>query len=201
MSSIVKLLNHGLKTRPILTNAVIYGSMFVGAECLNQTLSRKILVEKLEPYDTANIGRCAIFGTFGQGPMMTVWYKWLDSTFPGIQPTTIVRKLIVDQMCFTPCLYVAFFVGSIKSSRARINTLPAHVERFPTSRHYMYGQMCILLRIRTTLMPSTIHRFVLVYVFHYTNCPEIVSGKERIWIEAESYGFATCADNLGRNQA
>lgn len=109
--NLVRFLNYSLKTKPVRTNAVLYGTMFVSAEFLNQTLSKKILAKKSEPYDPGNLQRCAIFGTFVQGPLMTKWYKWLDGTFPAKSVDIIVKKLLVDQLGFTPILYAIFFIS------------------------------------------------------------------------------------------
>lgn len=64
----------------------------------------------------------------------------------------------------------------------------------------------ILHATASVYTPNRIYsRYVLVsvrmYVFHYTNCPEIVPGKRADSVRTGSYRFATRADNLGRNQA
>lgn len=104
--------------------------MFVTAEFLNQTLSKKIFAEVKEPYDGANIRHCAIFGTVAQGPMLTLWYRWLDKNYIGIKPITIIKKLSLDQFLFTPVLYVTFYI-SMSAMERREHIFEELVTKFP----------------------------------------------------------------------
>ena len=47
------------------------------------------------------------------------WYNWLDKRFPGKAFKIIAKKLMVDQMCFSPFLIAVFFgtVGVLESMR------------------------------------------------------------------------------------
>lgn len=111
MFNIVKLINHGLKHYPIPTNAVIYGLMFAGADCLSQTLCKKVFATTHEHYDVENTKRCAVYGTLGEGPLLTLWYRWLDTTYPGIKGRTIAIKVFYDIFICAPIVYSVFFVS------------------------------------------------------------------------------------------
>ncbi|KAK4876735.1 hypothetical protein RN001_009241 [Aquatica leii] len=111
MSKVLQRLRDLFSTRPILTNAVVYGTLYVGAECSQQVLERKILTTEKKNLDTDTLKRYVIFGTCIQGPILTVWYRWLDSKFVGKAPSMIVKKVLIDQFVLTPHLVWLFFVA------------------------------------------------------------------------------------------
>nr|CAH0110802.1 unnamed protein product [Daphnia galeata] len=43
------------------------------------------------------------------GVICHFWYNWLDKRFPGKAFKIIAKKLMVDQMCFSPFLIAVFF--------------------------------------------------------------------------------------------
>ncbi|KAB0796247.1 hypothetical protein PPYR_10308 [Photinus pyralis] len=98
-------------TRPILTNAVVYGTLYVGAEFSQQVLSRKVLSEKKEALDVGALKRYTLYGTFIQGPLLTVWYKWLDAKYIGTGLKIVGKKLLLDQFLLTPQIVWIFFTA------------------------------------------------------------------------------------------
>ncbi|KAK5642440.1 hypothetical protein RI129_008607 [Pyrocoelia pectoralis] len=96
-------------TRPILTNAVIYGTLYVGAEFSQQVLSRKILTDEKKPLDVNTLKRYTLYGTLIQGPLLTVWYKWLDTRYIGTAYKIVGKKLLLDQFLMTPQIVWIFF--------------------------------------------------------------------------------------------
>ncbi|XP_022904673.1 mpv17-like protein [Onthophagus taurus] len=130
MSGLIRLLKSGLTNYPIITNAGIFGTMFVGAECINQTLSKKILTEKPKSYDFDCIQRCGIYGTLIQGPLMTVWYRWLDKTYASTAPKIVLRKMLMDQFLFTPLLYAIFYT-SMSILECQENLFEELIHKFP----------------------------------------------------------------------
>ncbi|XP_037033515.1 mpv17-like protein [Bradysia coprophila] len=96
---------------PIISNSLIYGSLYVGAEFSQQFITRKILAEEKSNIDKATLVRYAAMGTLAYSPILYNWYKWLDRTFPGTNKAIIVKKLVLDQFGVTPVLLVIFFTG------------------------------------------------------------------------------------------
>ncbi|KAF5306441.1 hypothetical protein FQR65_LT07353 [Abscondita terminalis] len=111
MHKIIQRFKNLFSTRPILTNAVVYGTLYVGAECSQQILERKILTNEKKDLDRETLKRYVIFGTCIQGPILTFWYRWLDSRFVGKAPNIIVKKVLIDQFVLTPHLVWLFFVA------------------------------------------------------------------------------------------
>ncbi|RZF35887.1 hypothetical protein LSTR_LSTR013168 [Laodelphax striatellus] len=97
---------------PVISNAVVYGTMCVGAEFTQQTFKRNY-VEKTNPppYDIASLGRYAVVGTCINSNLLYFWYKWLDKNFSGTAKKTIVKKLLLDQFAMTPNLLIIFYIS------------------------------------------------------------------------------------------
>ncbi|KAJ3663659.1 hypothetical protein Zmor_007892 [Zophobas morio] len=111
MSKILKFVKYAFKNHPIITNSLVYGTLFVGAEFSQQTVSKKVLAETPAPYDTPTISRYALYGTTMQGPFLTVWYRWLDRKFVGTSAKIVVQKLLLDQFLMTPQILIVFYVA------------------------------------------------------------------------------------------
>ncbi|KAJ8975710.1 hypothetical protein NQ317_018984, partial [Molorchus minor] len=99
---------------PILTNSIIYGTLCCGAETSQQTISKKNIGLAKSPQqmqiDTGAITRFTIYGTAVGGPILTVWYRFLDSRIPGKSTQIAIKKALLDQFVFTPPLYLVFYV-------------------------------------------------------------------------------------------
>ncbi|XP_030745838.1 mpv17-like protein isoform X2 [Sitophilus oryzae] len=111
MSKLVVLFRTFLEKRPVLGNCIVYGTLCVAAETSQQTINKKFLEKPSKPLDTATIGRYAIYGTSIGGPLVSLWYKFLDKKLPGTAVKTIVKKMLVDQFIFTPQLLVVFYIS------------------------------------------------------------------------------------------
>lgn len=96
---------------PFISNSIIYGSLYVTAECSQQIVTKKILTQPPEDLDKTTLVRYGIMGTFLYSPVLYSWYKWLDSSFPGTTKQIIVKKLLLDQFLMTPNLLVIFYTG------------------------------------------------------------------------------------------
>lgn len=44
MSSILKFIKYAFNKHPIISNSLVYGTLYVGAEFSQQTISKKVLV-------------------------------------------------------------------------------------------------------------------------------------------------------------
>ncbi|CAL8141343.1 unnamed protein product [Orchesella dallaii] len=107
-------LRNTFRKYPLVSNCVIYGTLYVTAEFSQQTVLKKVLREPKTPeppYDTGVMKRYAIVGTGAMSPALFYWYKWLDGKFPGTATKIVVRKCIMDQFLFTPHLLAIFYIS------------------------------------------------------------------------------------------
>ncbi|CAG2056408.1 unnamed protein product [Timema podura] len=72
----VALVKRVFQKHPFVSNCVVYGTLYVGAEFSQQTLSRKILSKKEppEPYDIGSLARYAVVGSTVYPTMLHNWY-------------------------------------------------------------------------------------------------------------------------------
>ena len=47
----------------------------------------------------------------GFGPMLHVWYKYLDRFLPSANISTVLKKVVVDQGVGAPAFLAYFFAG------------------------------------------------------------------------------------------
>jgi len=113
-----------MDTRPLLSNACIYGGLYTLAEVSQQTmrsnlksslssdLSRRTAHANHPPgIDFNSVKRYAIMGTLVFPPILTHWYRWLEAKFPCTSPRVVARKLLLDQFLLTPWVVVLFYIG------------------------------------------------------------------------------------------
>nr|CAD7255901.1 unnamed protein product [Timema shepardi] len=76
----VALVKRVFQKHPFVSNCVVYGTLYVGAEFSQQTLSRKILSKKEppEPYDIGSLARYAVVGSTVYPIMLHNWYLSRD---------------------------------------------------------------------------------------------------------------------------
>ncbi|XP_029850518.2 mpv17-like protein isoform X2 [Ixodes scapularis] len=96
------------KKRPLVANVVSFGSMYVGAELVQQTILQK-LDPSVRGYDVPLVGRYAVIGTGIYAPALFYWYRYLDRVLPGKIAAVAVRKALIDQVCASSALLVAFY--------------------------------------------------------------------------------------------
>ncbi|CAH1367455.1 hypothetical protein MTP99_008696 [Tenebrio molitor] len=160
MSKLLKFIKYAFNSHPIVSNALVYGTLYVGAEFSQQTVTRKLLAKTPVPYDTPTIGRYAIFGTTVQGPLLTVWYRWLDKKFVGTSAKVVVRKMLLDQFFMTPQILVIFYVAmSIMEKKQDLFEECQHkfIPTFKTSCMFWLPAQCL----NFSVIPST---FRVIYV-------------------------------------
>lgn len=61
----------------------------------------QVLIERRSNFDWVRMLRLAVFGLIIKGPLMTMFYRVLDATFPGTAVRTVASKLLVDQGPFS----------------------------------------------------------------------------------------------------
>lgn len=108
-------------THPVITNALVYGGLYTLAEVSQQKLRfrtnfaaverRDVSPAKTAVLDMSSVKRYAIMGTVVFPPILTKWYRWLDSRFPCTSRPVVIKKLILDQFLLTPWLVAIFFIG------------------------------------------------------------------------------------------
>lgn len=121
------------KTRPLLANVVSFGSMYVGAELVQQTILQK-LDDSVTGYDFPLVGRYAVIGTGVYAPALFYWYRYLDRVLPGKIVAVAVRKALIDQVFASSTLLVAFYTGELylfSFEKARKTCLTIFPEHFP----------------------------------------------------------------------
>lgn len=98
------------KSRPLLANVVSFGSMYVGAEVVQQTILQK-LDPSVRGYDWPLVGRYAVVGTGIYAPALFYWYRYLDRVLPGKLVALAVKKALIDQVLASSTLLVAFYTA------------------------------------------------------------------------------------------
>ncbi|CAG0913744.1 unnamed protein product [Notodromas monacha] len=101
------------KRRPLVVNCLVYGTLYCGAECSQQTLRRTVFLKEgeLKPdYDYASLGRYALIGSAVFPIILYYWYKWLDARYPINAGITLVKKVFLDQALCTPFNICNFYI-------------------------------------------------------------------------------------------
>lgn len=98
---------------PVITNTLMYGSLYTLAEVSQQKVSARLALEAAKPkhLDTCSVKRYAIMGTLVFPPLLTRWYAWLDARFPCTSGPVVMKKLLLDQFLLTPFVVAIFYVG------------------------------------------------------------------------------------------
>ncbi|XP_043216973.1 mpv17-like protein [Amphibalanus amphitrite] len=119
--------------RPLLGNALAYGTLFVGAEFTQQTLLNRVLVRDKEqpkqPYDTATLGRYAVLGYTVNPTILYYWYRWLDKRLVGTAVSTVAKKLVLDLGVIGPINIFIFFTAMALMERKE-DLFAEHKEKY-----------------------------------------------------------------------
>ena len=115
---------------PLVSNCLIYGSLYAGAELSQQTINHVFtstrrarcknnavasanantsVLAKLK-YDIESVKRYIVLGTCVYPPVFYAWYKWLDATFKGSAVRIVGAKVFLDQFVLGPPSLFCFFV-------------------------------------------------------------------------------------------
>ncbi|XP_055906396.1 mpv17-like protein [Eupeodes corollae] len=162
MSKLLSAARLAFKKHPFVTNSVIYGSLYVGAEYSQQFLTKRVFVDKNQKKDIdyPTIGRYAVMGTFVYSPTLYTWYKWLDRTFPGTAKSIIVKKLLIDQFVLTPFLLTVFYTGMSLMENADDPFMELREKFLPT-----FVRSCIFwLPVQTANFIMIPPRFRVIYM-------------------------------------
>lgn len=95
----LRLYQNAYKKKPLITHAIETGIIMTSADVMSQ-----LAVEK-KSLNAVDAGRSLRFGIIGLSivaPGRVGWYKVLEKKLPGSTPTTVLKKLALDQICFAP---------------------------------------------------------------------------------------------------
>ncbi|TPX62255.1 hypothetical protein PhCBS80983_g00459 [Powellomyces hirtus] len=109
MTSLARWYHATLTQNPTVTQAVSTGFLFAAGDCIAQHAVEK---KTLEEHDWARTGRLTAYGTFGLGPAIAVWYRWLNTTVKIKNPfAATITRMVIDQSVFAPLNMVCFFTA------------------------------------------------------------------------------------------
>ncbi|CAG9793977.1 unnamed protein product [Diatraea saccharalis] len=97
-----------LRRRPVLTNTVVYGTFYTGAELSQQTFNKIYSPEKPD-VDLAAAARIVVAGCTIYPTSLYFWYRYLDKKFVGTAIKTVATKVAADQLIATPILLAGFY--------------------------------------------------------------------------------------------
>ncbi|XP_068429104.1 mpv17-like protein 2 [Clinocottus analis] len=93
----------------LLTNTLSGGVLMALGDTLQQ--SRENYKEPGRVRDWRRTGRMLTVGC-SFGPVVHYWYLWLDGVFVGNALETVGKKLFMDQVVFSPVLWLSYFLGT-----------------------------------------------------------------------------------------
>uniref|UniRef100_A0A1E1W5Z0 Mpv17-like protein n=2 Tax=Pectinophora gossypiella TaxID=13191 RepID=A0A1E1W5Z0_PECGO len=108
MARLLAWCKHSLKTRPALSNTVVYASFYTAAELSQQAFNKYYTPEKPE-MNYAAAARIVTVGSCVYAPTLTYWYRLLDRKFTGTGLKAVATKVCSDQFLMTPILLAAFY--------------------------------------------------------------------------------------------
>ncbi|KAI8847370.1 hypothetical protein BC829DRAFT_375608 [Chytridium lagenaria] len=96
-----------LNRRPILTQALSTGALFVIGDIIAQQGVEK---KGFEKHDIVRTARLAAFGSFVAGPSVAMWYPFLQKSVTFKAPiAALTARVFLDQMLFAPTFIAIFF--------------------------------------------------------------------------------------------
>ncbi|XP_022197909.1 mpv17-like protein isoform X2 [Nilaparvata lugens] len=97
---------------PVISNAVVYGTMCVGAEFTQQTFKRNYSEKSNPPpYDVASLGRYAVVGTCINSNLLYFWFTHVENLSPGTSLRSIFHKTILTQVILSPIFVTSFYIS------------------------------------------------------------------------------------------
>jgi len=97
--------------KPLLTNCIVYGGLYSGAEFTQQLLTKKVIADTPEKCDLGLIGRYAVLGSTIFPVGLYHWYNWLDRALVGTAARTLAFKVVLDQVVTMPPMIYVFYIG------------------------------------------------------------------------------------------
>ncbi|XP_041376063.1 mpv17-like protein [Gigantopelta aegis] len=95
------------KTKPLLNTMVTYAIVWTASDINEQKLiCRK---QKLDPWKTLRMG---IVATFVVAPQVFTWLRVAEKLFPGKTLRIVIKKVISEQILFTPAAILCFYAAT-----------------------------------------------------------------------------------------
>ncbi|OXV06348.1 hypothetical protein Egran_05885 [Elaphomyces granulatus] len=95
-----------LATQPLLTSTITTAALFGAGDILAQQLVDR---KGFQNHDFPRTGRMVLYGGAIFGPAATTWYSFLQRNVILRRPgTTLVARVVADQVLFTPLHLFAF---------------------------------------------------------------------------------------------
>lgn len=108
LSRLANFWRRSLQKRPVMTNTLVYATLYTAAELSQQTFNKMYSPEKPD-LDYASAARIVSVGSTVYAPTLYFWYKLLDKKFVGTATKTVMTKVAADQFIMTPILLATFY--------------------------------------------------------------------------------------------
>ncbi|KAG8183471.1 hypothetical protein JTE90_002853 [Oedothorax gibbosus] len=126
MSYIWKLYTKTLYKHPWKTQLLTTGFLMGSSDVIAQKAIEKRDLKQMEP---VRIGRFAILGTCFVAPVLRTWYNVLEKAIGTVGKTVGLRKMLVDQLIFTPFFLVNFLIVSGALQRQPWSVIKAKIDQ------------------------------------------------------------------------
>ena len=94
-----------LAQRPLLTKSITSGVIMGAGDALCQSYFTS-------KFDYERFAKYSFLGSVLVGPSTHFWYGFLSRRIPGLGFTTVVYRVALDQLCFSP-VFIAFFMSAV----------------------------------------------------------------------------------------
>ncbi|GFQ98627.1 protein Mpv17 [Trichonephila clavata] len=109
MAQLLRWCNRIVVAHPWKTQLLTTGFLMATSDVIAQTAIEKKEVKDIEPL---RVGRFAFLGSCFVAPILRTWYNVLEKTMGAVGRTVGLRKMMVDQLLFTPCFLGCFLTVS-----------------------------------------------------------------------------------------
>ncbi|XP_039251932.2 mpv17-like protein 2 [Styela clava] len=172
----------------IITNTITAGSLGFLGDAVAQKSERKFSTER--EWDKKRTANMALVCTVA-GPVMHIWYKFLDGKFPGRSPGIVATKVMIDLL--SGPIWYGWFIGGLSTLRG--NTLPQTVQEFK-------DKLPIIIAIDLTLWPIFQGMNFALFPPHYRilvlKCNELVFDVIFSHIANHEYTFSSLITKISK---
>ncbi|XP_055930386.1 protein Mpv17-like isoform X1 [Argiope bruennichi] len=105
MAQFLRWYNRILQTHPWKTQLLTTGFLMGTSDVIAQTAIEKKEAKQIE---LIRIGRFAFLGTCFVAPVLRTWYNILEKAITSVGRTVGLKKVLLDQMFFSPCFLGCF---------------------------------------------------------------------------------------------
>ncbi|CAE17916.1 Mitochondrial inner membrane protein Mpv17 [Caenorhabditis elegans] len=98
---IILFIRRRLATNPLSTQMCIAGTISGSGDCLAQYLSHN------QEWDRWRTARFSFLSSCFMAPSLFIWFRLLEKVKGNNKSLLLVKKLCIDQLCFSPCFNAA----------------------------------------------------------------------------------------------